>query len=124
MAKTILLVDDSQARMLSLKSYLETSGFVVETAGDGTLAVNKLQAGANPDLIITDINMPNMDGLELIKNIKTLAGFRFKPIIVLSTESEAAKRDEAKKLGATGWVDKPVDAASLVDVIKKLLPEA
>lgn len=124
MAKTILLVDDSLTMMMSLQSYLESSGFVVETAGDGVLALNKLKAGSNPDLIITDINMPNMDGLELIKNIKTLAGFRFKPIIVLSTESQAAKRDEAKKLGATGWMVKPVDAGSLVNVIKKLLPGA
>lgn len=124
MAKTILLIDDSQTLVTSLQSYLETSGFIVETANDGLQALNKIKAGTSPDLIISDINLPNMDGLQLIRNIKGLPAFRFKPIIVLSTESQAAKLDEAKKLGATGWMIKPVDGKSLVDVIKKLLPGA
>ena len=124
MSKSILLVDDSLTMVMGLKSYLETGGYVVETAGDGVQAMQKLKSGINPDLIITDINMPYMDGLELIRNIKTLAGFRFKPIIVLSTETQAEKRDEAKKLGATGWMVKPVDAASLIKVVKQVLPGA
>jgi two-component system chemotaxis response regulator CheY len=124
MSKIILLVDDSLTMMMGLKAYLEGGGFVVETAGDGVKAIAKLNSGIVPDLIITDINMPNMDGLELIKKIKALPGFRFKPIIVLSTESQAEKRDEAKKLGATGWMVKPVDAASLIKVVKQVLPGA
>lgn len=63
-----------------------------------------MKAGLKPDLIITDINMPNMGGLELIKNIKALPGFRFVPILTLTTESDSKKRDEGKKLGATGWL--------------------
>lgn len=122
MAKTILLVDDSLIMVMGFQSDLETSGFIVETANDGLQALNKIKAGTTPDLIIIDISMPNMDGLELIRNIKGLVRFRFKPIIVLYTESQAAKRNEARKLGATGWMVKPVDAKSLVEVIKKLLP--
>lgn len=122
MAKTILLVDDSLIMVMGFQSDLETSGFIVETANDGLQALNKIKAGTTPDLIIIDISMPNMDGLELIRNIKGLVRFRFKPIIVLYTETQAAKRNEARKLGATGWMVKPVDAKSLVEVIKKLLP--
>jgi two-component system chemotaxis response regulator CheY len=108
--------------VMGFQSDLETSGFIVETANDGLQALNKIKAGTTPDLIIIDISMPNMDGLELIRNIKGLVRFRFKPIIVLYTETQAAKRNEARKLGATGWMVKPVDAKSLVEVIKKLLP--
>lgn len=122
MSKTILIVDDSLTMIMGIKFNLETSGFKVETAGDGVLALSQLKSGLKPDLIITDINMPNMDGLELIKNIRGLTGFRFTPILILSTESQAAKRDEAKKLGATGWMVKPVNGEALLKVIKQILP--
>ena len=124
MAKTIFLVDDSVTMLMSVKATLEMSGFKVETATDGVQALAKLKAGSKPDLIITDINMPNMDGFELIKNIRELPGFRFKPILTLTTESQAAKRDEAKKLGATGWLVKPVTGPQLLSVIKQVLPGA
>ncbi len=124
MAKTILIVDDSATMLMSVKSNLEMHGFKVETAGDGVQALNKLKTGTKPDLIITDVNMPNMGGLELIQNIRTLAGFRFTPILTLTTESQAVKRDEAKKLGATGWLVKPVDGAELIKIIKQVLPGA
>jgi two-component system chemotaxis response regulator CheY len=75
-----------------------------------------------PDLIITDINMPNMGGLELIKNVKALPGFRFVPILTLTTESDASKRDEGKRLGATGWLVKPISGGDLLKVIKQVLP--
>ena len=122
MAKTIFLVDDSVTMLMSVKATLEMNGFKVETAGDGVQALAKLKAGVKPDLIITDINMPNMGGLELIQNVKTLPGFRFTPILTLTTESQAAKRDEGKKLGATGWLVKPVAGPDLVKVIKQVLP--
>ena len=124
MGKTILIVDDSATMILSVKSTLEMNGFSVETANDGVQALGKLKSGTRPDLIITDINMPNMDGLELIRNVKLLPGFRFTPILTLTTESQAAKRDEAKKLGATGWLVKPVSGPDLVKVIKQVLPGA
>lgn len=120
--KTILVVDDSSTMVMSLRSSLEISGFKVETAGDGQQGLDKLKGGVKPDLIITDINMPRMDGLEFIQHTRKL--LRFTPILVLTTESQQAKRDEAKKLGASGWLVKPIGGADLVKVIKQVLPGA
>jgi two-component system, chemotaxis family, chemotaxis protein CheY len=122
MAKIILVVDDSATMVMSVKNNLEIAGFKVETAEDGVKALAKLKAGIKPDLIITDINMPNMGGMDLIKNVRTLPGFRFTPILTLTTESQAEKRAEGKKLGATGWLVKPVGGADLLKVIRQVLP--
>jgi two-component system chemotaxis response regulator CheY len=124
MAKTILIVDDSLTMTMSVKSSLEMNGFTVQTASDGVQALTKLKAGLKPDLIITDINMPNMGGLELIRQIKVLPGYRFIPILTLTTESDASKREEGKKLGATGWLVKPVSGPDLVKVVKQVVPGA
>lgn len=124
MSKTILIVDDSLTMTMSLKSNLELHGFKVETASDGLQALNKLKAGLKPHLIITDINMPRMDGMELIRQAKALPGMRFTPILTLTTESDPRKRDESKKLGATGWLVKPVSGADLVKIVKQVLPGA
>jgi two-component system, chemotaxis family, chemotaxis protein CheY len=124
MAKTIMVVDDSATMRLSLKANLELGGYKVEFAGDGILALAQLKSGVKPDLIITDINMPNMGGLEFIKNVRALPAFRFTPVLVLTTESEQQKKDEAKKSGATGWLVKPVTGPELVKVIKQVLPGA
>jgi two-component system chemotaxis response regulator CheY len=124
MAKTVLYVDDSTTMVMSVKSTLEMNGFNVDTAGDGEAALGKLKGGLKPDLIITDINMPKMDGLAFIKNVKAMTGFRFTPILTLTTEGRSDRRDEAKKLGATGWLVKPVAGPDLVKVIKQLLPGA
>jgi len=124
MAKTILIVDDSLTMTMSVKSSLEMNGFIVQTASDGVQAMNKLKGGLKPDLIITDINMPNMGGLELIRQVKTLPGYRFVPILTLTTESDVSKRDEGKKLGATGWLVKPVSGPDLVKVVKQVVPGA
>ena len=120
--KSVLLVDDSATMVMSLKGTLEISGFKVDTAGDGEAALHKLKTGLKPDLIITDINMPKMDGISLIREARKL--LRFTPILALTTESQQAKRDEAKKIGATGWLVKPVGGADLVKVIKQVLPGA
>lgn len=122
MGKTIMIVDDSATMLMSVKNNLEIAGFTVITAEDGVKALSKLKGGSKPDLIITDVNMPNMDGMELIKNVRALPGFRFTPILTLTTESQAAKRDEGKKLGATGWLVKPVGGADLLKIIKQVLP--
>jgi two-component system chemotaxis response regulator CheY len=124
MAKTILIVDDSATMVMSVKNNLEIAGFKVETAEDGVKALAKLKGGLKPDLIITDINMPNMGGMELIKNVRALTGFRFTPILTLTTESQADKREEGKKMGATGWLVKPVGGADLLKIIKQVLPGA
>ena len=124
MAKKIFIVDDSATMLMSVKGNLEMNGFEVMTAVDGQDALDKLKAGLKPDLIITDVNMPRMTGLELIKHVKALPAFRFTPILTLTTESQAAKRDEGKKLGATGWLVKPVSGPDLIKVIKQVLPGA
>jgi len=124
MAKTIMIVDDSSTMLMSLRNSLEIAGYNVLSANDGQPALDQLKAGAKPDLIITDINMPNMGGIEFIGKARAVTGFRFTPILVLTTESQQAKRDDAKKLGATGWLVKPVSGADLTKIIKQVLPGA
>lgn len=124
MSKTIFIVDDSATMLMSVKFFLVSANFIVETASDGVQALSRLKSGLKPDLIITDINMPHMGGMELIKNLRAMPAFRFTPILTLTTESLAEKRNEAKKLGATGWIVKPVTGTDLVKVIKQLLPGA
>jgi two-component system chemotaxis response regulator CheY len=83
-----------------------------------------LKSGFKPNLILTDINMPVMGGMELIRNVRVLPGLRFVPILTLTTESEAGKREEGKRAGATGWLVKPVSGNDLIAVIRKVLPGA
>ncbi|QFY42900.1 response regulator [Candidatus Methylospira mobilis] len=124
MTKTIMIVDDSATMLMSLQSTLELIGFEVVSAADGEIALDKLKNSPKPDLIITDINMPKMDGIELIRQTRSLPGFRFTPILVLTTESQQTKREEAKQLGATGWLIKPIGGENLHKVIKQVLPGA
>lgn len=124
MAMTILVVDDSATMLLSLKTSLSMQGFLVETANHGQAALDRLKGGLRPNLILTDVNMPVMGGMELIGKVRALPGFRFTPILTLTTESEATKRDEGKRLGATGWLVKPVSGDDLLKVIKRVLPGA
>ncbi|MGP8226619.1 MAG: response regulator [Terracidiphilus sp.] len=124
MAMKVLVVDDSITMVMSLKTTLAMNGFEVETANNGQAALDKLNAGVKPNLIITDINMPVMGGLELIGKTRTIPGLKFIPILTLTTESDAAKRDEGKRAGATGWIVKPVSGDDLIKVIKKVLPGA
>ncbi len=121
---TVLVVDDSPTMVMSLKTTLTMSGFQVETAGNGQLALDKLKAGLKPNLIVTDINMPVMGGMDLIRNVRALPGLRFVPILTLTTESESAKREEGKRAGATGWLVKPLSGNDLITVIRKVLPGA
>ena len=124
MSKTIFIIDDALTMLMSISTMLNIEGYKVESANDGITALNKLESGLKPDLIITDLNMPKMGGMELIPKIRALPGFRFTPILILTTESAGAKRDEAKKVGATGWLTKPVKSETLIGAIKKVLPGA
>lgn len=124
MAMTVLVVDDSVTMVMSLKTTLVMSGFQVETANNGQAALDKLKSGVKPNLILTDINMPVMGGMDLIRNVRALPGMRFIPILTLTTEGEASKRDEGKRAGATGWLVKPVSGNDLIAVIRKVLPGA
>jgi len=120
----VLVVDDSPTMVMSLKTTLTMRGFAVETAGNGREALDKLQAGLKPNLVLTDINMPIMGGMDLIRNIRAIPILKFVPILTLTTESEAGKRDEGKRAGATGWLVKPLSGNDLIAVIKKVLPGA
>lgn len=122
MAKTVFLVDDSTVMLMSLRQTLEMEGYKVETAADGQDALDKIKSGFKPDLMITDINMPRMNGLELIREARAI--LRFTPILALTTESQGQKRDEAQKYGATGWLVKPVAGPDLLKIVKQVVPGA
>ncbi len=124
MALNVLVVDDSVTMVLSLKTTLTMGGLQVETASNGKATLEKLQSGFKPNLIITDVNMPIMGGMDLIRAVRALPGTRFIPILTLTTESEASKREEAKRAGATGWLVKQLSGNDLMAVVKKVLPGA
>ncbi|MGB0965274.1 MAG: response regulator [Litorivicinus sp.] len=121
--KKILLVDDSTTMLLSMEGVLKRLGFDVATAVDGPSALKTIPE-FKPDLMITDLNMPGMNGIELIKEAKATPAMRFKPVLMLTTESQQSKRDEAKQAGATGWLVKPVAPEQLAGVVKQVLPGA
>jgi two-component system chemotaxis response regulator CheY len=120
MAKTILCVDDSTSMRLMVKLALNGAGYEVIEACDGKDALDKARAGA-VNLVLTDLNMPNMDGLALIRELRNLPTYKGVPIIFLTTESDAAKKAEAKTAGATGWIVKPFQESQLLGVVKKVL---
>ena len=122
--KTVMLVDDSATMLMSLKSVLSKNGFGVETAADGRAAMDRLQAGLKPDLVISDVNMPRLDGIGFVQELRRTAGLRFTPVLMLTTESEQAKRTQAKAAGATGWLVKPVAPDALLGVVRQVLPGA
>jgi two-component system chemotaxis response regulator CheY len=121
---TVLVVDDSVTMVLSLKTNLTMHGFQVQTAGNGQAALDLLHSGLKPSLIITDVNMPIMGGIELIGKVRALPGLKYVPILTLTTESEAGKRNEGKRAGATGWLVKPIAGDDLIAVVRKVLPGA
>ncbi|MEF8710236.1 MAG: response regulator [Candidatus Accumulibacter propinquus] len=121
MAKTIFLVDDSATILLSVSSILGKAGFAVEKAANADEALRKFKAGVKVDLLITDLNMPGMNGIELIKQVRALAAYRFLPILFLTTESQQSRKLEAKAAGASGWIVKPATADDLLNTIKLVI---
>lgn len=120
MVKSILIVDDAVSMRGLVAMTLRNAGYEVIEASDGKDALNKL-SGKRVNLIITDLNMPNMDGITLIKTVKTLPNHRFTPIIMLTTESQAEKKAEGQKAGAKAWIVKPFKPETLLDVVKKII---
>jgi len=124
MAKTILIVDDSPTILLSMSGILERAGHSVVQASSAEEAVAKLKSGVRPDLVITDFHMGAMNGIELVREVRKMAGFQFVPILLVTTESQQEKRSDAKAAGATGWLVKPVQSDALLQVIKQVVPGA
>ena len=120
MAKCILVVDDSETVRQVLQMTLVNAGFEVVAAEDGVDALNKL-SGVQVDMLITDLNMPNMDGLELIKKVREEGAHRFTPIVMLTTESSEAKKLAGREAGASGWIVKPFKPEQLLKVVKMVL---
>ncbi len=118
-AKKILAVDDSVSIRKSITFILGQEGYEVVEAVDGNDGLAKARA-EKFDLVITDINMPGMDGIELIKNLRQEAGYKFTPLIALTTENQMSKMEEGKAAGATGWIVKPFVAEKLLAVVKKV----
>lgn len=120
MSKTILIVDDSASIRQVSSITLKGAGYEVLEAGDGKAGLNKLD-GRKIHLIITDINMPVMDGITFIKEVKKLNAYRFTPIMVLTTESEDSKKAQGREAGAKAWVIKPFQPAQILDAVSKLI---
>ncbi|MCU0899768.1 MAG: response regulator [Cypionkella sp.] len=119
MSLRILAVDDSLTMREMLRQTLTEAGFDVVLAEDGLDALDRLPA-ADPDLILTDLNMPKMDGFGLIDAVRKGAVSARVPILVLTTESAATLKDRARSAGATGWITKPFDEQSLVSTIRRV----
>ncbi|MBS0182835.1 MAG: response regulator [Nitrospira sp.] len=122
MGKIALIVDDSPTMRQMVAFTLTNAGFTVVEAQDGKDAVNKVAGGGKMDIVVTDLNMPEMDGIALIKELRKLSAFRFTPILMLTTESAAEKKQAGKEAGATGWIVKPFNPDVLLKTIAKVLP--
>ena len=119
MSKTVLTIDDSRTMRDMLLMALEDAGYVVIQAVDGVDGLETL-AAQGADVIITDINMPRMDGFGVIEGVRADPNHRTTPVLVLTTESDAEKKARARAAGATGWIVKPVDPVKLVDAVRRV----
>jgi len=120
MAKTILAVDDSASIRQMVSFTLKGAGYDVVEAVDGEDALDKAK-NHNVNLVLTDINMPRMDGLALVKSLRILPRYKIAPILVLTTESSDVMKAQGRAAGATGWLVKPFDPKRLLEVVKKVI---
>ncbi|AMQ44239.1 chemotaxis protein CheY [Aeromonas veronii] len=120
MGKTILIVDDSATIRQVVGMTLKGAGYEVMEASDGKDALNKLD-GNKINLIISDVNMPNMDGITFVKEAKKLANYKFTPVIMLTTESQDSKKQEGQAAGAKAWVVKPFQPEQMLAAVAKLI---
>ncbi len=120
MSKIIMTVDDSASVRQMVSFTLKQAGYQVVEASDGRDALSKLD-GSGVHMVLTDLNMPNMDGIELIRQTRAKPSCKFIPIVMLTTESQADRKQEGKAAGATGWIVKPFKPEQLLAVVKKVL---
>lgn len=116
----ILVVDDSASMRNMVTATLKSAGHGVKDAGDGQAALNIAKSGKF-DAVVTDLNMPIMDGIELVKNLRMLPTFKYTPILLLTTESSADKKAAGRQAGATGWLVKPFNPEKLLATIDRVL---
>lgn len=117
---TILAVDDSPSMRQMVAFTLQSAGFQVTEAEDGVDALNKAKSGAY-NLVLADVNMPNMDGISLVRELRQLPDYRFTPLLILTTEAGGDKKAEGKQAGATGWLVKPFNPEQLVATVQRVL---
>jgi two-component system, chemotaxis family, chemotaxis protein CheY len=120
-SKTILIVDDSASMRGMVSVTLAEAGFALIEGANGQEGLDRL-LGKKVDLIITDLNMPIMDGIQFITKVRAQREHKFTPILMLTTESQDAKKQAAKTAGATGWLTKPFNGQQLLQTIAKVLP--
>ena len=121
MAKTIMIVDDSASLRQVVGIALKGAGYEVIEACDGKDALNKLNANSKVHLIISDVNMPNMDGITFVKEAKKMPNLKFTPVIMLTTEVQESKKLEGQAAGAKAWVVKPFQPAQMLAAVAKLV---
>lgn len=120
MAKTILVVDDSGTVRQQVSMALKQAGFAIVEAADGREALAVLESNRGIDMVVCDVNMPNMNGLEMVENVKRKPEHKSLPILMLTTEGQPSMIRRAKEAGAVGWIVKPFDANQLVQTAKHL----
>jgi len=121
MPKTILIVDDAISMRGLVAMTLRGAGYEVVEASDGNDALGKLSGAVRFDMILTDLNMPNLDGIGLIKAVKAMPKCKFLPIVMLTTESQEDKKQQGRQAGAKAWVVKPFKPETLLTVVKKII---
>jgi len=122
MSKTFLIVDDSASMRQLIAFTIKDAGYDVLLAENGKDALDKMSK-AKVDMVITDLNMPEMDGITFIRELRGKADYKFVPIVMLTTESQEAKKQEGRAVGASGWIVKPFSPSQLMDVVKKFMKE-
>ncbi len=120
MAKTIMIVDDSASLRQVVGIALRGAGYDVLEASDGKDALGKLK-GQKVHLMISDVNMPNMDGISFVKAVKQIPAYKFTPVVMLTTESQDSKKKEGQEAGAKAWVLKPFKPEQMIGVVQKLV---
>ena len=116
----ILVVDDSASMRNMVVATLESAGHQVKDACDGQVAFD-IAKSSSFDVVVTDLNMPVMDGIELVRNLRALASYKYTPILLLTTESAADKKSQGKQAGATGWLVKPFNPEKLLATVDRVL---
>jgi two-component system chemotaxis response regulator CheY len=122
MARSALVVDDSASMRHLVTQTLRSLGFETHEAENGSAALGKVREVGAVDLVVTDLNMPVMDGITLVKKLRELATFKYTPVLILTTETRGDYKTLAKQAGATGWLVKPFEPSQLSAVVKRVLP--